>query len=210
MKVIGTIDLGDGEKISDVLLVEDSPGDVQLTQEVFRAANPSVNLHVANDGVEAMTFLRRRDGHSNSPRPDAILLDLNMPRMDGRQVLAEIQKDDKLRTIPTVILTTSEADVDVAKSYQLQANRYLTKPAQLDAFEDVVKSSNEFWLTTVKLPQKRDIACAKHFWRPFAYIDPRSTLRTDSAALLVVPGIAVDARKLWEDTSGYRSAVGRG
>jgi chemotaxis family two-component system response regulator Rcp1 len=158
MKDIGKIDLGDGVKISNVLLVEDSPGDVRLTQEAFRAANPSVSLHVANDGVEAMIFLRKQNGHANSPRPDMILLDLNMPRMDGRQVLAEIKKDDKLKTIPTVILTTSEAEVDVAKSYQLQANCYLTKPVQLDAFEDLVKSINEFWLTTVRLPQKRNIA----------------------------------------------------
>lgn len=105
-----------------------------------------------------MIFLRKQNGHANSPRPDMILLDLNMPRMDGRQVLAEIKKDDKLKTIPTVILTTSEAEVDVAKSYQLQANCYLTKPVQLDAFEDLVKSINEFWLTTVRLPQKRNIA----------------------------------------------------
>ena len=158
MKDIGKIDLGDGVKISNVLLVEDSPGDVRLTQEAFRAANPSVSLHVANDGLEAMIFLRKQNGHANSPRPDMILLDLNMPRMDGRQVLAEIKKDDKLKTIPTVILTTSEAEVDVAKSYQLQANCYLTKPVQLDAFEDLVKSINEFWLTTVRLPQKRNIA----------------------------------------------------
>ena len=141
-----------------VLLVEDNPGDVRLTQEAFRAANPSVYLHVASDGVEAMIFLRNQNGHAGAPRPDMILLDLNMPRMDGRQVLAEIKKDDKLKTIPTVILTTSEAEVDVAKSYQLQANCYLTKPVQLDAFEDLVKSINEFWLTTVRLPQKRNIA----------------------------------------------------
>ena len=158
MKDNGKIDIGKEPKISNVLLVEDSPGDVRLTQEAFRAANPSVYLHVASDGVEAMIFLRNQNGHSNSRRPDMILLDLNMPRMDGRQVLAEIKKDDKLKTIPTVILTTSEAEVDVAKSYQLQANCYLTKPVQLDAFEDLVKSINEFWLTTVRLPQKRNIA----------------------------------------------------
>ena len=143
---------------SNVLLVEDSPGDVRLTREAFRAANPSVYLHVANDGVEAMVFLRNQNGHANAPRPDMILLDLNLPRMDGRQVLAEIKKDEKLKTIPTVVLTTSEAEADVAKSYQLQANCYLTKPVQLDAFEDLVKSINEFWLTTVRLPQKRNVA----------------------------------------------------
>jgi chemotaxis family two-component system response regulator Rcp1 len=145
-------------KISNVLLVEDSPGDVRLTQEAFREANPSVYLHVANDGVEAMVFLRNQGSHAHAPRPDMILLDLNLPRMDGRQVLAEIKKDDALRMIPTVILTTSVAEADVAKSYQLQANCYLTKPVQLEAFEDLVRSINEFWLTTVKLPQKRNIA----------------------------------------------------
>jgi len=145
-------------KISNVLLVEDSPGDVRLTQEAFREANPSVYLHVANDGVEAMIFLRNQGSHARAPRPDMILLDLNLPRMDGRQVLAEIKKDDALRMIPTVILTTSGAEADVAKSYQLQANCYLTKPVQLEAFEDLVRSINEFWLTTVRLPQKRNIA----------------------------------------------------
>jgi two-component system, chemotaxis family, response regulator Rcp1 len=145
-------------KISNVLLVEDSPGDVRLTQEAFREANPSVYLHVANDGVEAMIFLRNQGSHVHAPRPDMILLDLNLPKMDGRQVLAEIKKDDKLKTIPTVILTTSEANADVAKSYQLQANCYLTKPVQLDAFEDLVRSINDFWLTTVKLPQTRTVA----------------------------------------------------
>jgi two-component system, chemotaxis family, response regulator Rcp1 len=158
MKVTGTIDIGKEPKISNVLLVEDSPRDVRLTQEAFRAANPSVYLQVANDGVEALIFQRNQGTQEHAPRPDMVLLDLNMPRMVGRQVLAEIKKDDKLRTIPTVILTTSEADVDVSKSYQLQANCYLTKPVQLDAFEDLVKSINEFWLTTVKLPQKRNIA----------------------------------------------------
>jgi len=145
-------------KISNVLLVEDSPGDVRLTQEAFREANPSVYLHVASDGVEAMIFLRNQGSHAHAPRPDMILLDLNLPKMDGRQVLAEIKKDDKLKTIPTVILTTSEANADVAKSYQLQANCYLTKPVQLDAFEDLVRSINDFWLTTVKLPQTRTVA----------------------------------------------------
>jgi chemotaxis family two-component system response regulator Rcp1 len=151
-------DIQTDAKISNVLLVEDSPGDVRLTQEAFREANPSVYLHVANDGVEAMIFLRNQGSHAHAPRPDMILLDLNLPKMDGRQVLAEIKKDDALRMIPTVILTTSEAEVDVAKSYLLQANCYLTKPVQLEAFEDLVKSINEFWLTTVQLPQKRNVA----------------------------------------------------
>src|ERR1700678_450420 len=107
-------------KISNVLLVEDSPGDVRLTQEAFREANPSVYLHVANDGVEAMIFLRNQGSHAHAPRPDMILLDLNLPRMDGRQVLAEIKKDDALRTIPTVILRTSGAAVAVPTEYTLQ------------------------------------------------------------------------------------------
>jgi two-component system, chemotaxis family, response regulator Rcp1 len=145
---------GDGMPIQ-VLLVEDSPGDVRLTQEAFRDANTAIHLHVACDGVEAMAFLRREAPHTHAPRPDLILLDLNLPKMDGRAVLAHIKEDDELKTIPTVILTTSESEADIAKSYQLQANCYLTKPVQLDAFESLVKSINDFWLTKVKLPQQR-------------------------------------------------------
>ena len=137
-----------------VLLVEDSPGDVRLTQEAFREANQSILLHVAADGVEAMAFLRREGVHLHAPRPDLILLDLNLPKMDGREVLAHIKEDDNLKTIPTVILTTSDAESDIVKSYELQANCYLTKPVQLDAFEGLVKSINDFWLTKVKLPQQ--------------------------------------------------------
>ena len=139
----------------EVLLVEDSPGDVRLTQEAFRDANMLIHLHVAADGVEAMSFLRREGSHGDAPRPDLILLDLNLPRMDGREVLAHIKADDGLRTIPTVILTTSEAEADIVHSYELQANCYLSKPVQLEAFEALVKSINDFWLTKVKLPQKR-------------------------------------------------------
>jgi CheY-like chemotaxis protein len=138
----------------EVLLVEDSPGDVRLTREAFREANGAILLHVATDGVEAMAFLKREGTHANAPRPDLILLDLNLPRMDGREVLAHIKEDDNLKTIPTVILTTSDAEADILKSYQLQANCYLTKPVQLEAFEMVVKSINDFWLTKVKLPQQ--------------------------------------------------------
>ncbi len=137
-----------------VLLVEDSPGDVRLTQEAFRDANQSILLHVASDGVEAMAFLRHEGAHLDAPRPDLILLDLNLPKMDGREVLAHIKEDDNLKTIPTVILTTSDAESDVVKSSQLQANCYLTKPVELDAFESLVKSINDFWLTKVKLPQQ--------------------------------------------------------
>jgi two-component system, chemotaxis family, response regulator Rcp1 len=148
MKVIG----GSGEPV-DVLLVEDSPGDVRLTQEALHAANRLIRLHVASDGVEAMAFLRQEGAHVHAPRPDLILLDLNLPRMDGREVLTRIKADDRLKTIPTIILTTSEAVVDVVKSYQLQANCYLTKPVQLEAFESLVKSINDFWLTKAQLPR---------------------------------------------------------
>ena len=139
----------------EVLLVEDSPGDVRLTQEAFREANVSIHLHVASDGVEAMAFLRREGAHARAPRPDLILLDLNLPKMDGREVLAQIKGDDSLKTIPTVILTTSESEADIVKSYQLQANCYLSKPVQLDAFEKLVGSINDFWLTKVKLPRQK-------------------------------------------------------
>ncbi len=140
-----------------VLLVEDSLGDVRLTQEAFREANDSIKLHVASDGVEAMAFLRNDGAHANAPRPDLILLDLNLPRMDGREVLVHIKADAGLKTIPTVILTTSDAEADIVKSYQLQANCYLTKPVQLEAFEGLVKSINDFWLTKVKLPQQTPV-----------------------------------------------------
>jgi CheY-like chemotaxis protein len=140
------------ETVMDVLLVEDSPGDVRLTREAFREANGSVRLHVASDGVEAMAFLRREGDYREAPRPDFILLDLNLPRMDGREVLAHIKADIGLRTIPTVILTTSDADADVLKSYELNANAYLRKPVTLEAFEKLVKSINDFWLTKVILP----------------------------------------------------------
>jgi two-component system, chemotaxis family, response regulator Rcp1 len=139
-------------KSKEVLLVEDSPGDVRLTREAFRDADGSVNLHVATDGVDAMAFLRQEGVYVHAPRPDLILLDLNLPRMDGRQVLAHIKGDDSLKTIPTVILTTSDADADITNSYQLQANCYLTKPVQLDEFESLVKSIDHFWLTKAKLP----------------------------------------------------------
>jgi chemotaxis family two-component system response regulator Rcp1 len=142
----------------EVLLVEDSPGDVRLTREAFRDANRFVHLQVANDGVEAMAILTRQGTHTHAPRPDLILLDLNLPKMDGREVLAHIKDNESLKTIPTVILTTSESQADIVKSYQLQANCYLTKPVQLDEFESLVKSINDFWLTKVKLPNQKPIA----------------------------------------------------
>ena len=137
-----------------VLLVEDHPGDVRLMQEAFRRFNRSVHLHVATDGVEAMAFLGRLGAFVDAPRPDLILLDLNLPRMDGREVLAAIKEDPGLKTIPTVVLTTSEAEADVLKCYQLQASFYISKPVGLDAFEAVVKRLNDFLLNTIKLPQK--------------------------------------------------------
>jgi two-component system, chemotaxis family, response regulator Rcp1 len=147
MNIIGR----DGRSV-EVLLVEDSPGDVRLTREVFREANLDIHLHVATDGLEAMAFLRHEGLHQDAPRPDLILLDLNLPKMDGREVLAQIKSDESLRTIPTVILTTSESQADIVKSYQLQANCYLNKPVLLEGFENLVKSINDFWLTKVKLP----------------------------------------------------------
>jgi chemotaxis family two-component system response regulator Rcp1 len=146
--------IGENGMTIEVLLVEDSPGDVRLTQEAFRDANRSIRLHVAADGVEAMAFLKHEGVHIHAPRPDLILLDLNLPRMDGREVLTHIKEDHRLKTIPTVILTTSEAEADIVKSYELQANCYLTKPVQLDAFESLVRSINDFWLNKVKLPQQ--------------------------------------------------------
>src|ERR1700691_2383838 len=136
------------------LLVEDSPGDVRLTQEAFRDGETSINLHVATDGVAAMGVLRREGDHSQAPRPDFILLDLNLPKMDGREVLAHIKDDDELKTIPTIILTTSEAEADILKSYQLQANCYINKPVKVEAFDAIVKSGISFWLTTAKLPPR--------------------------------------------------------
>jgi chemotaxis family two-component system response regulator Rcp1 len=139
-------------KSFEVLLVEDSPGDVELTREAFKDADRAIRLHVANDGVEALAFLRREGAHATAPRPDFILLDLNLPRMSGRELLAILKADEKFRTIPAVILTTSDAEADVLMSYQLQANAYLNKPVKLDAFEGLVVSLVDFWLTQVKLP----------------------------------------------------------
>jgi two-component system, chemotaxis family, response regulator Rcp1 len=135
-----------------VLLVEDSLGDVRLTREAFREVNDTIPLHVVSDGVEAMSFLERTGHHVNAPLPDLILLDLNLPRMDGREVLGKIKRDDRLKMIPVLILTTSEAEVDINNSYRLHANCYLIKPVQFEEFELLVKSVNDLWLTKVKLP----------------------------------------------------------
>jgi chemotaxis family two-component system response regulator Rcp1 len=140
---------------TQVLLVEDNPGDVRLMQEAIREANMPIHLHVASDGIEALEFLRKEGDYPLAPRPDLILLDLNLPRMDGREVLAYIKADGSLKTIPTVILTTSENEGDIVKSYELQANCYLSKPVEFEAFEGLVRSICDFWLTKAKLPPQR-------------------------------------------------------
>lgn len=146
--------VAEGDRRIEILLVEDSPGDVRLTQEAFQDANAGIRLHVVADGVEAIAFLRKQSPHTGMPRPDLILLDLNLPRMDGREVLARIKQDDDLMRIPTIILTTSEAETDIVESYGLRANCYLSKPAQWDEFVVLVRSINDFWLTKVKLPKQ--------------------------------------------------------
>ena len=142
------------ERAMEVLLVEDNPGDARLAREAFRDVNRAIHLHLASDGLEAMAYLKRQGEHHDAARPDLILLDLNLPKMDGREVLAHIKEDDDLKTIPTVILTTSDAEADIVTSYKLQANCYLSKPVQLEEFESLVRSINDFWLTRVKLPQQ--------------------------------------------------------
>ena len=140
-----------GEPI-EILMVDDSMGDVRLAQEALKEARVRNRLSVVHDGEQAMAFLRREDGYGDAPRPDLVLLDLNMPRMDGREVLAQIKGDPDLRSIPVVVLTTSEAEVDIVKAYDLHANAYITKPVDLEAFLDAVKVVEEFWLTVVRLP----------------------------------------------------------
>jgi chemotaxis family two-component system response regulator Rcp1 len=137
----------------EILLVEDSPGDVRLTREALKDAKVHINLHVASDGIEAMAFLNHEGDFAEVPRPDMILLDLNLPRKDGRQVLEEIKATPALMTIPIVILTTSESEQDILKSYQLHANCYISKPVDLDGFLTVVKCIDNFWLSIVKLPR---------------------------------------------------------
>ena len=136
----------------EILLVEDSPGDIRLTQEALKDAKMLNNLSVCTDGEEGMAFLRREGQYSDAPRPDLILLDLNMPKKDGREVLAEIKNDQLLRRIPVVMLTTSTAERDILASYDLHANCYITKPVDLDQFITVVQTIEDFWLTIVKLP----------------------------------------------------------
>ncbi|MGB9978407.1 response regulator [Methanobacterium sp.] len=138
----------------EILLVEDNEGDVGLVEEVFHEAKIMNNLNVAEDGEEAILFLRREGKFSNVPSPDIILLDLNLPGKDGREVLKEIKEDDELKRIPVVILTTSKAEEDILKSYNLHANSYITKPVDFDQFIKVIKSIENFWLDIVKLPSK--------------------------------------------------------
>ena len=136
----------------EVLLVEDNPGDVRLTREALKEGKVHNNLHVAPDGVEALAFLRREGRYTEAVRPDLILLDLNLPRKGGREVLAEVKGDPALRHIPVVILTSSQAEQDIARAYDLHANCYITKPVDLSQFMTVVRSIEDFWLTIVKLP----------------------------------------------------------
>ena len=136
----------------EILLVEDNPGDVRLTQEALGEAKVRNNLAVARDGVEALSYLRREAPFEDATRPDLVLLDLNLPRKDGREVLSEIKADPNLRRLPVVVLTTSAAEKDVFESYNLHANCYITKPVDLDQFVGIVSSIEDFWLTIVKLP----------------------------------------------------------
>ena len=148
--------IGSGAKPMEVLLVEDSAGDVRLTREALKDAKVHVHLQVASDGIEAMAFLKQEGQHVRAPRPDLILLDLNLPKKDGRQVLEEIKQSPSLKSIPVVILTTSASEADILRSYMLHANCYITKPVDLNGFLDVVKSIDNFWLSVVKLPRETD------------------------------------------------------
>ena len=138
----------------DILLVEDNPGDVRLTREALKDAKVLNEVYVAQDGVEAMEFLNRKGKFKDAPTPDLILLDLNLPRKDGREVLAEIKQDSKLKRIPVVVLTTSKADEDIIKTYNLHANAYITKPVDLNRFIEIIHTLEEFWFSIVRLPPK--------------------------------------------------------
>jgi len=140
---------------TSVLLIEDNSGDVRLMREVLRDTNNSLHLLVASDGMEAMDFLHHKGHHVHAPRPDIILLDLNLPRMHGREVLACIKEDTSLRAIPVIVLTTSNANEDIARCYQLRASCYLCKPGQLSEYERLIESISRFWLTQAKLPAHR-------------------------------------------------------
>ena len=139
-------------KIIDILLVEDNPADIDLTKEAFEECKFLNNLHIISDGENALAFLRKEKNFRDKPRPDLILLDLNLPKIDGREILAEIKNDDKLKQIPVVILTTSESKEDITEMYKLHANCYITKPVDINQFIKVVQSIGDFWFSIVKLP----------------------------------------------------------
>jgi CheY-like chemotaxis protein len=140
----------------EILLVEDNPGDVRLTMEALREAKVCNRIHTAYDGMQALDFLNRKGNYANVPSPDLVLLDLNLPKKDGREVLASIKTNEKIKHIPVVVLTTSKSEEDIVKSYELQASCYVTKPVDLDQFLEVVKSISDFWLSIVKLPTGGD------------------------------------------------------
>jgi chemotaxis family two-component system response regulator Rcp1 len=144
--------MSDIHELVQILLVEDNPGDVRLTQEALKEAKFRNTVHVVGDGVEALAYLRQQGKYSAATRPHMVMLDLNMPRMDGREVLEAIKKDPDLRRIPVVVLTSSEAETDIARAYELYANCYVTKPVDIDHFLQVVKSIEEFWVEIVRLP----------------------------------------------------------
>jgi two-component system, chemotaxis family, response regulator Rcp1 len=135
----------------EILLVEDNSGDARLMREILLGLNNSIHLHVASDGVQAMAFLNRDGDYVRAPRPDLILLDLDLPKLDGREVLTRVKADAKLKTIPVIVLTASQSEMDVVKSYRLQASCYLSKPGEFNEFEQLIKSINHFWLTRVSL-----------------------------------------------------------
>ena len=145
-------------RLAEILLVEDNPGDARLTQEALREGKLRNRIHHVRDGVEALAFLRHEGEYRDAPVPDIILLDLNMPRKDGREVLVEIKADTQLRFIPVVVLTTSEAENDIVKSYELHANCYITKPVDLEKFTSIVHTIEDFWLVIVRLPHRADNA----------------------------------------------------
>jgi chemotaxis family two-component system response regulator Rcp1 len=146
------MDNGVDPRRAEILLVEDSPTDVLMTQEAFEQARLLINLHVVEDGVEAIAFLRRAGPYGNAPRPDIVLLDWNLPKKDGREVLAEVKADPELKAIPIVVLTTSQADRDILAAYGLHANCYITKPVNFKNFTQVIREIGNFWLTVVSLP----------------------------------------------------------
>src|SRR4051794_35024075 len=147
--------MGDLQTSIDVLLVEDDPGDVLMTREAFSDNKVANNLYVVSDGVKAMEFLSKQGEYADAPTPDLVLLDLNLPRMDGREVLAAVKSDEALRLIPVVVLTTSEAEEDVLRSYSLHANAYVTKPVDFERFIEVVRQIDDFFVSVVKLPRHR-------------------------------------------------------